>query len=150
MWPGDCIRAIFASLGEGGCRAGVSCLYHIDLEIYVVVDLLEERVVELEPEVRRPSDCLGDEACEHQFSEKWVATDAAKDHEAKHVGAEGLKDRCEAQDEHEASCVPVRHAGEGHRLVLERRHNDLDVTCQSESYARQEDEASFDPVTIGR
>ena len=75
--------------------------------------LLEELVVKLEAEVRRPSsECLGDEACEHQlFPEKWVANDSSKDHKAKQeVGTECLKDRCEAQGEHESSYVPVRRA----------------------------------------
>ena len=45
--------------------------------------------------------------------------------------------------------MPVRHASEGHRLVLDRGDNDLDVARKPESYAREEDEASFHPVAVG-
>ena len=92
-----------------------------------MVDLLEERVVELDSQVGRPSDCLSDKTCEHQFPEKRVATHAAKHHEAKCVGAQGLDERYEAKTQHEASRMPVWHASEGYGLVFECRHNDLDV-----------------------
>ena len=56
--PDDRIRHILAPLPARGRCARVSRPDGVDLAIYVVVDLLEERVVELDSQVGRPSDCL--------------------------------------------------------------------------------------------
>lgn len=108
-------------------RARVSRLDLVDLEIYIVVNLFEERVVELKAEVGRPGERLHGETREHALAKEGVVADAPEDHKAEKVGAERLQQRHVAQGQHEASRAPARHPCEGQRPVLQCRCDYLHI-----------------------
>ena len=118
------------------------------MEIYIVVNLFEERVVELKAEVGRPGERLDRETREHALAEEGVLADTPEDHKAEEVGAERLQQRQVAQRQHEALRASTGHPCEGQRPVLQCRCDNLHIGGQPKSYTWEEHQASLNHLVL--
>lgn len=82
------MRTDLLILARGSCSGIVVGFDDVKLELDIVIDLLQNHVVELQAQKRRPGHCLRNEADKHPFTQCWVLAEATKDYEAKGVGDE--------------------------------------------------------------
>ena len=135
----------FCFLGAlGAWRARATRVDHVQLELYVMINVLEERVIEFEAHEGRIRERLDDEAPESEAPHRLIAVDTSEDHQADHVRQDAGRERDVAESEDQGPCPAMRHRRESDRLVSVSRYDNLYVCRQAECYAREEYKALFD------
>ena len=98
----------FSFLGAlGAWRAGASRVDHVQLELNVMVNVLEERVIEFEAHEGRIREGLDDEAPECEAPQR--AVDPSEDHQGDHVRQDAGRERDVAESEHQGPRPAMGH-----------------------------------------
>ena len=139
----------FCFLGAlGAWRARATRVDHVQLELYVMINVLEERVIEFEAHEGRIREGLDDEAPEREAPQRLIGVDPSEDHQGDHVRQDAGRERDVAESEDQGPCPAMGHRRESDRLVSVSRYDNLDVCRQAECYAREEHKALFDQLGL--
>ena len=130
----------------GAWRVRATRVDHVQLELNVMINVLEERVIEFEAHEGRIREGLDDEAPEREAPQR--AVDPSEDHQGDHVGQDAGRERDVAESEDQRPRPAMRHRRESDRLVCVSRYDNLDVCRQAECYAREEHKALFDQLGL--
>ena len=130
----------------GDWRVRATRVDHVQLELHVMINVLEERVIEFEAHEGRIREGLDDEAPEREAPQR--AVDPSEDHQGDHVRQDAGRERDVAESEDQGPRPAMGHRRERDGLVPVSRYDNLDVCRQAECYAREEHKALFDQLGL--